>query len=157
MDQNDLPRRTLGEFLDELAARLPAPGAGAVAAIEAALAASLVAMIGRFTTDDEHAQVVRDIVAAADAQRAACLAAAADDETAFAAVVLRPGDVRHLQDDAGLRRRGHAAHGRHPAQGDRPEQGPDLLLEADERPDDRCLTCSLRPGDRTRDIGADPG
>ena len=48
-----------------------------------------------------------------------------------AAVVLRAGDVRHLQDDDALRHRGHAAQGRHPAPGDRPEQGPDLLLEAD--------------------------
>ena len=87
MDENpELPRQPLGDFLGELAARLPAPGAGAVAAIEAALAASLVAMVGRFTTDEEHAPTVREIVAGADARRTACLEAAADDETAFAAV-----------------------------------------------------------------------
>jgi formiminotetrahydrofolate cyclodeaminase len=87
MDENpDLPRQSLGDFLGELAARLPAPGAGAAAALEAALAASLVAMVGRFTRDEEHAQTVRGIVAAADSRRAACLEAAAEDETAFAAV-----------------------------------------------------------------------
>src|SRR6476619_7180853 len=87
MDENpELPRQPLGDFLGELAARLPAPGAGAVAAIEAALAASLIAMVGRFTTDEEHAPTVREIVAGADARRKACLEAAADDETAFAAV-----------------------------------------------------------------------
>jgi formiminotetrahydrofolate cyclodeaminase len=81
-----LDRRPIGEFLGQLAARLPAPGAGATAAIEAALAAGLVAMIGRFTTDPEHADAVREIVAEADARRDACLAAAAADEAAFSAV-----------------------------------------------------------------------
>lgn len=82
----ELDRQPLGEFLGQLAARLPAPGAGAVAAIEAALAAALVAMVGRFTSDPEHVDVIREIVAAADARRDACLAAAADDEAAFSAV-----------------------------------------------------------------------
>jgi formiminotetrahydrofolate cyclodeaminase len=43
-------------------------------------------MVGRFTKDEEHADLVREIVAAADAQRDACLRAAADDEAAFSAV-----------------------------------------------------------------------
>ena len=77
MDETDLPHQPLGQFLGELAARLPTPGAGAAAAIEAALSASLVAMIGRFTADDQTADAVSAIVAAADAQRSACLAAAA--------------------------------------------------------------------------------
>jgi formiminotetrahydrofolate cyclodeaminase len=65
---------------------MAAPGAGATAAVEAALSASLVAMVGRFTKDEEHAELVGEIVARADAQRDACLAAAADDEAAFSAV-----------------------------------------------------------------------
>jgi formiminotetrahydrofolate cyclodeaminase len=81
-----LDRQPIGEFLGQLAARLPAPGAGATAAIEAALSAGLVAMIGRFTTDPEHAEAVREIVAEADTRRDACLAAAAADEEAFSAV-----------------------------------------------------------------------
>jgi formiminotetrahydrofolate cyclodeaminase len=85
-DAPDLDRRPIGEFLGQLAARLPAPGAGATAAIEAALSAGLVAMIGRFTTDPEHADEVREIVAEADSRRDACLAAAAADEEAFSAV-----------------------------------------------------------------------
>jgi len=85
-DDPDLPRQSLGTFLGELAARLPAPGAGAAAALEAALAASLVAMVGRFTTEEEHADLVREIVGAADDRRDACLEAAAADERAFAAV-----------------------------------------------------------------------
>jgi len=82
----DLDRQPIGEFLGQLAARLPAPGAGATAAIEAALSAGLVAMIGRFTTDPEHADEVQEIVAEADSRRDACLAAAAADEEAFSAV-----------------------------------------------------------------------
>ena len=84
--RDELDDESLGDFLGQLAARMAAPGAGATAAVEAALAASLVAMVGRFTTDEEHADLVREIVAEADAQRDACLAAAADDETAFSAV-----------------------------------------------------------------------
>src|SRR4051794_37932395 len=86
MDDDDLDRQPIGGVLAGLAARRAAPGAGAPAAIEAALAAGLVAMIGRFTTDPEHADTIRDVVAAADARRDACVAAAAADEEAFSAV-----------------------------------------------------------------------
>jgi methenyltetrahydrofolate cyclohydrolase len=82
----DLDGQPIGEFLAQLAARLPAPGAGATAALEAALSASLVGMVGRFTTDEQHAGLISEITAAADAQRDACLAAAAADEAAFSAV-----------------------------------------------------------------------
>jgi methenyltetrahydrofolate cyclohydrolase len=81
-----LDDQSIGDFLAELAARMAAPGAGATAAVEGALSASLVAMVGRFTKDEEHRDLVRVIVAEADAQRDACLAAAADDEAAFSAV-----------------------------------------------------------------------
>jgi methenyltetrahydrofolate cyclohydrolase len=84
--RDDLDDQSIGDFLGQLAARMPAPGAGATAAIEAALSASLIAMVGRFTKDDGHADLVREIVAAADAHRDACLEAAADDEAAFSAV-----------------------------------------------------------------------
>jgi methenyltetrahydrofolate cyclohydrolase len=106
MDENpDLPRQSLGDFLGELAARLPAPGAGAVAALEGALAASLMAMVGRFTTDDEHAQVIREIVGAADSLRKACLEAAAEDETAFAAVAEAMKMPRDTAEEQEARRR----------------------------------------------------
>ena len=84
--RDELDQQSIGHFLRELAARMAAPGAGATAAVEAALSASLVAMVGRFSTDDEHADLVREIVDAADAHREACLGAAADDEAAFSAV-----------------------------------------------------------------------
>src|SRR4030095_16240626 len=84
--RDELDDQSIGEFLGQLAARMAAPGAGATAAVEAALSASLVAMVGRFSKGEEHADVVREIVAAADAQRDACLRSAADDEAAFSAV-----------------------------------------------------------------------
>jgi formiminotetrahydrofolate cyclodeaminase len=82
----DLDRQPIGEFLGQLSARLPTPGAGATAAMEAALAAALLAMVGRFTTDEQHADLLREIVAAADTGRDACLEAAAADQVAFAQV-----------------------------------------------------------------------
>jgi formiminotetrahydrofolate cyclodeaminase len=104
-DDPDLPHQPMGEFLGELAARLPAPGAGAVAALEAALAASLVAMVGRFTTDEEHARIVHEIVAAADDRRSACLAAAAEDEKAFSAVAEAMKLPRDTAEEKETRRR----------------------------------------------------
>jgi methenyltetrahydrofolate cyclohydrolase len=41
---------TIGTFLDKLAAKTPAPGGGAVAALHAAEAAALLAMVARYTT-----------------------------------------------------------------------------------------------------------
>jgi formiminotetrahydrofolate cyclodeaminase len=84
--RDEIDDQSIGDFLGQLAARMAAPGAGATAAVEAALSASLVAMVGRFTRDAEHADIVDEIVAAADAQRDACLEAAADDEAAFSSV-----------------------------------------------------------------------
>jgi methenyltetrahydrofolate cyclohydrolase len=84
--RDELDQQSIGDFLRQLAARMAAPGAGATAAVEAALSASLVAMVGRFSQDEAHADLVAEIVTGADAQRDACLEAAADDETAFSAV-----------------------------------------------------------------------
>ena len=100
-----LDDQSIGDFLGQLAARMAAPGAGASCAVEAALAASLVAMVGRFTTDEEHADLVADIVAAADAQRDACLAAAADDQVAFSAVAEAMKLPRDTAEEQETRRR----------------------------------------------------
>ncbi|MFW3169702.1 cyclodeaminase/cyclohydrolase family protein [Geodermatophilus sp. CPCC 206100] len=104
-DRDELDRQSIGDFLGSLAARMAAPGAGATAAIEAALSASLVAMVGRFTRDEEHADLVREVVAAADAQRDACLEAAADDEQAFRAVADAMKLPRGTAEEAEHRRR----------------------------------------------------
>jgi formiminotetrahydrofolate cyclodeaminase len=103
--QDELDRQSIGEFLGQLAARMPAPGAGATAAVEAALSASLVAMVGRFTKDEEHADLVGEIVAAADALRSACLEAAADDEAAFSAVAQAMKLPRGTAEEKAERRR----------------------------------------------------
>jgi formiminotetrahydrofolate cyclodeaminase len=103
--RDELDGQSLGDFLGQLAARMAAPGAGATAAVEAALSASLIAMVGRFTTDEEHADLVSQIVAAADAQRDACLAAAADDEAAFSAVAEAMKMPRDTAEEKDARRR----------------------------------------------------
>jgi formiminotetrahydrofolate cyclodeaminase len=103
--QDELEGQSIGEFLGQLAARMPAPGAGATAAVEAALSASLVAMVGRFTKDEQHAQLVGEIVAAADAHRDRCLEAAADDERAFSAVAEAMKLPRGTEEEAAERRR----------------------------------------------------
>jgi methenyltetrahydrofolate cyclohydrolase len=103
--REELDSQSLGDFLGQLAARMAAPGAGATAAVEAALSASLVAMVGRFTTAEEHADLVGEIVAAADAQRDVCLTAAADDEQAFSAVAQALKMPRDTPDEQETRRR----------------------------------------------------
>lgn len=103
--RDELDGQSLGEFLGQLAARMAAPGAGATAAVEAALSASLVAMVGRFTEDEEHADLVSEIVAAADAQRDACLEAAAADQAAFSAVAEAMKMPRDTADEQEARRR----------------------------------------------------
>lgn len=103
--RDELDQQSIGEFLGQLSARMAAPGAGATAAVEAALSASLVAMVGRFTKDEEHAELVSEIVAAADAQRDACLAAAADDEAAFSAVAGAMKMPQETADEQEARRR----------------------------------------------------
>jgi len=85
----DLARQAIGEFLDQLAARVPAPGGGAAAALHAAQAAALLGMVARYSTGDryaEHADVVGAVLAGADEQRSRCLELAAADAAAFTAV-----------------------------------------------------------------------
>ncbi|UGT44409.1 cyclodeaminase/cyclohydrolase family protein [Nocardia yamanashiensis] len=80
---------TLQGYLDELAAKVPAPGGGAVAALHAAQGAALVAMVARYTTrakDADNREVVDRIIAAADIARERALALADADATAFTAV-----------------------------------------------------------------------
>ncbi|MFF3564395.1 cyclodeaminase/cyclohydrolase family protein [Streptomyces sp. NPDC002574] len=81
--------QTIGEFLEQLSARVPAPGGGASAALHAAQGAALVAMVARYTTGEryaEHGAAVERITAAADELREAALRLAAEDAAAFTAV-----------------------------------------------------------------------
>jgi len=76
---------TVGEFQDEVAARTPAPGGGAVAAMAAASAAALVAMAARFSGQPADR---------ADELRARLTALADEDAAAYSAVLAAPRDQR---------------------------------------------------------------
>lgn len=81
--------QSIDEFLDELAARIPAPGGGAVAALHAAQAASLLAMVARYSTGPrfaDHADAVERVLVKADALRVDTLELAEDDADAFRSV-----------------------------------------------------------------------
>ena len=88
-DTTTFGESTIGRYLDDLAAKIPAPGGGAVAALHAAQGAALVAMVARYTTrakDADNRPAIDRIIAAADAARERALALAAADATAFTAV-----------------------------------------------------------------------
>jgi formiminotetrahydrofolate cyclodeaminase len=78
---------TIAAFLDQLAARVPAPGGGATSALHAAQAAALLAMVARYSDGPRYdAEVMSRIVAEADALREDALALAEADTAAFGAV-----------------------------------------------------------------------
>jgi formiminotetrahydrofolate cyclodeaminase len=74
-------------FLDEVAARTPAPGGGAVAAMAAASAAALVSMAARFST-------APDTATTGDELRARLVQLAADDAAAYSEVLATTGAAR---------------------------------------------------------------
>ncbi|MGH3772665.1 MAG: cyclodeaminase/cyclohydrolase family protein [Pseudonocardiaceae bacterium] len=79
----------IGDFLDQLAARVPAPGGGAAAALSAAQAAALLSMVARYSTGEkyaEHAETVRAVLAESEAARDRAVRLARDDAAAFAVV-----------------------------------------------------------------------
>lgn len=79
----------IGEFLDRLADRVPAPGGGAAAALQAALGAALLGMVARYTTGEkyaEHSETIGRVIAEADELRSVALRLAEADAEAFAAV-----------------------------------------------------------------------
>lgn len=80
---------TIGGYLEQLAARVPAPGGGAAAALHAAQAAALLAMVARYTTGEkyaEHAEKVASLIEEADELRITAVHLAEDDASAFTAV-----------------------------------------------------------------------
>lgn len=60
----DAAREPMGEYLDHLAAKLPAPGGGSAAALVGALAAALESMVANFTVGKEAYREVEDDVRA---------------------------------------------------------------------------------------------
>jgi methenyltetrahydrofolate cyclohydrolase len=78
---------TIAAFLDQLAARVPAPGGGAAAALHAAQAAALLAMVARYSNGARYdAELMNRIIAEADSLRQDALALAEADAAAFGAV-----------------------------------------------------------------------
>jgi methenyltetrahydrofolate cyclohydrolase len=73
--------QTVSELCDTVAAETSAPGGGSVAAVAGALAASLVAMAARFST--EQWEDAAGTVAQAEALRARLLPLADEDATAY--------------------------------------------------------------------------
>jgi methenyltetrahydrofolate cyclohydrolase len=79
----------LGDFLDLLADRVPAPGGGAVAALHAAQGAALLGMVARYTTGEryaEHQVTISRIITEVDELRGIALRLAEADADAFTAV-----------------------------------------------------------------------
>src|SRR6266567_2413098 len=75
---------TIAAFLDQLAARVPAPGGGATSALHAAQAAALLAMVARYSDGPRYdADLMHRIFTEADALRADALALADADAAAF--------------------------------------------------------------------------
>jgi formiminotetrahydrofolate cyclodeaminase len=79
--------QTIGEYLHDLADRIPAPGGGAAAALHSAQAAALIAMVARYSDGPRYDTALMErIVAEADALRERSLVLAAADAEAFGAV-----------------------------------------------------------------------
>jgi formiminotetrahydrofolate cyclodeaminase len=78
---------TIAVFLDQLAARVPAPGGGATAALHAAQAAALLAMVARYSDGAQYdAALMGRVAAEADGLRSRALELAEADAAAFGAV-----------------------------------------------------------------------
>src|ERR1700722_18312719 len=78
---------TIAAFLGQLAARVPAPGGGATAALHAAQAAALVAMVARDSNGSRYdTELMARMLTEADILRDQALTLAEDDATAFGAV-----------------------------------------------------------------------
>jgi formiminotetrahydrofolate cyclodeaminase len=80
---------TIGNFLERLADRVPAPGGGAVAGLHTAEGAALIAMVARYSDGEkyaEHRAVIERILKDADEVRFAALDLAEQDAAAFGAV-----------------------------------------------------------------------
>ena len=97
---------TIETFLEQLAARVPAPGGGATAALHAAQGAALVAMVARYSDSAkyaEHAQEIAAITATADRLRERALGLAEEDAAAFTAVTQAYGLPKATTEEAAAR------------------------------------------------------
>ena len=91
--------QTISAFLEQLAARVPAPGGGATAALHAAQSAALLAMVARYSSGAKYdAELMSHIIAETDELRSDALKLAEADETAFAAVAKAYGLPRQTSE-----------------------------------------------------------
>jgi formiminotetrahydrofolate cyclodeaminase len=89
---------TIAAFLDQLAARVPAPGGGATAALHAAQAAALLAMVARYSEGPRYdAELINRIITEADGLREDALALAEADAEAFGVVAQAYGLPRETE------------------------------------------------------------
>jgi methenyltetrahydrofolate cyclohydrolase len=96
----------VGDFLDRLADRVPAPGGGAVAALHAAHGAALLGMVARYTTGEkyaEHQVTIGRIITEVDELRGIALRLAEADADAFTAVVDAYALPKSTDEDKGAR------------------------------------------------------
>src|ERR1700685_3680715 len=112
--------QTISAFLDQLAARVPAPGGGATAALHAAQSAALLAMVARYSDGAKYdAEVMQHVIAEADGIRSDALTLAERDAAAFAAVAeaygLAKGTDEERQGRSGARAAGLGGGGGAPA------------------------------------------
>lgn len=80
---------TISDFLDQVGQRIPAPGGGAAAGVQAGLAGALLSMVARYSSGakfDRHRDDISRLLAAATELTERSLRAADDDAAAFAAV-----------------------------------------------------------------------
>lgn len=107
--RSSLPRvgeQTIEAFLTDLAARIPAPGGGATAALHAAQAAALLAMVARYSGGPKYAadaDAIESVLAEADRLRASCTELIAADVKAFGAVAAAYKLPRETAEQAGTR------------------------------------------------------
>jgi formiminotetrahydrofolate cyclodeaminase len=94
---------TLGDFVDLVAKRQPAPGGGAVAAITVSCAAGLVAMAARYSA--ESLEDSEELVAEAERLRTRVAGLADEDARAYSGVIAAYDSVRQGDDNGSERLR----------------------------------------------------
>ncbi|WP_017615924.1 cyclodeaminase/cyclohydrolase family protein [Nocardiopsis salina] len=99
---------TVDTYLNELAARVPAPGGGAAGALHAAQGAALVGMVARYSngsTRPEEATTVERVRESADTLRERALVLAEQDVSAFRGVSRAYRMPRSTPEEKGARSR----------------------------------------------------
>jgi formiminotetrahydrofolate cyclodeaminase len=95
------------DYLQALASDAPTPGGGSAAAVVVALGAALVAMVARVTLRSvklsAHHGLAAELTAEADAVRARAIDARADDEAAYARVVVATALPRATLEERAIR------------------------------------------------------